>query len=486
MFARRLQALGGNELALAGAASGATLAIGLLASRKLGLTSLLVPLALVLAVIVLRKPLVMLVLAVAAATICEGPTFGILTFTGNLYRSFYKNLTPLDGLVVALFFSIGWELVRTRRALHVPRVLILPAIFLALSLLAGAIVGSSSGSSLKFVLLQENLLLYLLLLPIAVANLEIDRRKLRLLLLGAFGIAVLKAVLGLIEVGTGHGASIEGSSTLTYYEPAANWVVMIAILGVFAAIVAKTRPPAPILLASPLLVACLVLSYRRSFWIATVLAIALIFLLGASPVGRRMLVPTALLIVGAILLLGSINFQSQAPIIKRATSLNPSSLEANIEDRYRLDERANVLAEIKRHPITGIGIAVPWSATARTLSTEHLEGRQYVHFAALYYWLKMGILGLISYIAVIIAAATLSWKAWRYNRDPLLRAFGLASLCGTIGLIVLDTTASFTGVDPRFTVIFAAQLGLLAIAAKIGRAETAAALDAADGATLAA
>ncbi len=35
----------------------------------------------------------------------------------------------------------------------------------------------------------------------------------------------------------------------------------------------------------------------------------------------------------------------------------------------------------------------------------------------------------------------------------------------------MDTTASFTGVDPRFTVLFGAQLGLLALIAD-GRAIT--------------
>ncbi len=34
------------------------------------------------------------------------------------------------------------------------------------------------------------------------------------------------------------------------------------------------------------------------------------------------------------------------------------------------------------------------------------------------------------------------------------------------GLVAMDTTASFTGVDPRFTVLFASQVGLLALAVR--------------------
>jgi O-antigen ligase len=163
-----------------------------------------------------------------------------------------------------------------------------------------------------------------------------------------------------------------------------------------------------------------------------------------------------------IWLLGSINFQSQLPIVKRAASLVPSRLEANLEDRYRLDERANVLGEIRRHPVMGLGVTVPWAATVQPLSVEHEEGREYVHFAALWYWLKLGILGLFAYVAVIAGSMAIAWKAWRAAPKPLLRAFGLASLAGMAGLVAMDTTASFTGVDPRFTVLFATQVGLLA------------------------
>jgi O-antigen ligase len=94
---------------------------------------------------------------------------------------------------------------------------------------------------------------------------------------------------------------------------------------------------------------------------------------------------------------------------------------------------------------------------------EHSEGRLYVHFAALWFWLKLGILGLFAYLTLLIGAALLAWQAWQRSREPVLRAFGMASLCGIAGLAAIDTTASFTGVDPRFTVLFSAQLGLLGL-----------------------
>jgi hypothetical protein len=108
-------------------------------------------------------------------------------------------------------------------------------------------------------------------------------------------------------------------------------------------------------------------------------------------------------------------------------------------------------------------MAIPWRASVRPLGVEHEYGRDYVHFAALWYWAKLGLLGLAAYLSIIAAGLLLAWRTWRRCRGSTARAFGLASLCGIVGLLVMETTASFTGVDARFTVLFAAQLGLLAV-----------------------
>jgi O-antigen ligase len=465
MPARRLRLhwLDPGELRLAAALSCATALLAFLAARKDGTAGLLAPLALAVVLILLYRPIVLVGLVVILAAVCEGPTFGLLHFTSNLYVEVYKGLTPLDLLVALAVASVGIDAIRRHRPVRIPRALLPGVTILFLAMLAGAVTGHAAGISVRSVVLLENVLCYLLLLPVAIANLDIDRRQIVALLGGAVALAMVKAVLGLVEVAGHYGQSIEGSSTLTYYEPAANWLIMIALLAIFAAFVTRARPPLWMLLGSPLLIASIVLSYRRSFWIAAVLGILLVLLLGISPLGRRMLLPAGLVITLAILLLGSTNFQAQLPLVKRAESLTPSKLTTNAEDRYRLDERANVLGELRRHPITGLGLGVAWQATEQPLSVEHEEGRQYVHFAALWYWLKLGILGLVAYIAFLAGSALLAWRVWRGSHESMLRAFGLASLCGIAGLVAIETTASFTGIDPRFTVLFSAQVGLLAL-----------------------
>ncbi len=459
----RLRALAHRELFIAAAAAAATMLLAYAGAHKLGSAGLALPLGVLVAVILMRWPVVMVSLTVGAAIVCEGSDFGLFSFTSHLYDQ-YKGLDALDGLVALAVVSVGLDVMRSGRSLHVPRPLVLPLMLLALAMIVCVVMGHANGTSQRTVIVSEDALAYLLFLPIAVANLQLDRRQVIGLLGGLAGLAILKAILGVIEVVGHHGQPVEGRATLSYYEPAANWLIMIAMFGVLALILARAKPSRWLLLGTPLLIASLVLSYRRSFWIAAILGILLVILLGTSSAGRRMLVPISLLLAVSILILGSVGFQSSgSPIVRRFETLSPSKLEANAQDRYRLDERANVLGAIGEHPITGLGMMVPWAATFRPLSVEHSEGRLYVHFAALWFWLKLGILGLLAYVTMILGSGLLAWQAWRRSREPVLRAFGLASLCGIIGLAAMDTTASFTGVDPRFTVLFGAQLGLLAV-----------------------
>lgn len=462
----RLAVPSGGELIATAVAAGVTAVLAFAGIHKLGTVGLLVPVAVVLGCILLLRPLLAVTLAVGLAVVCEGPQFGILTFTSHLYIQVYGDISMLDVLVALALVAVGVDVVRHRRPLLVPRALALPLAILALAMVAGVITGYAAGATLRFAVASEHVLAYLLLLPIAVANLDLDRAQITKLLGGATALAIVKAVFGLIEVVGHYGLPIEGTATLTYFEPTANWLIMIALLGIFAAVLARAKLPLWALLGSPLLAACLVLSYRRSFWIGAVLGLLLVLLLGSSPGGRRLLLPACFGVAGAILLLGSINFQSQLPLVKRVASLAPSKLEANIQDRYRLDERANVLGEIREHPLTGLGVTIPWAADVQPLSAEHEEGRQYVHFAALWFWLKLGVLGLFAYVSILLGSMSLAWQVWRRSREPLLSAFGLASLCGLAGLVAIDTTASFTGVDARFTVLLGAQLGLLALLAR--------------------
>ena len=194
-------------------------------------------------------------------------------------------------------------------------------------------------------------------------------------------------------------------------------------------------------------------------------------LVASGRTARRLFLP-ALVVIGvaiyALVSSGAVGTSLDSPVGKRLTSLTPSQLVTNPEDRYRLDERRNVLATLRDHPVAGLGMAQPWPARY-PLSVEHEGGRNYVHFALLWWWLKMGIPGLIAYVTLIAGAVLVGLRVWRTWRDPVIRAAGLGAAGGFVGLAIAETTASFVGAEVRMTVVVGAFLGLLAAADRIGR-----------------
>jgi len=472
---RSLRGLGGGEAALVAAgAVAAVAALALFGERRLGAPGLLLPAVVAGAALLFRRPVAAMTVAIALPVLMEGETFGVGPMT-RLYDDLIRGLTPLDGLVALAVAATAFDVVRSGRGLRLPATLAYALGIVTLALCAGVVVTQAGGSSISDAVLDGRIVTYLIVLPIAIVNLDLSEATATRLIHGAVALAIAKAVLGLLALGAGISTEIEAGASLTYYEPTANWLILVALLGVLAALLTGSRPPLWMLLGTPLMVACLVLSYRRSFWIAAIVGLLLLLLLAlATPRGRRVVVPAVALVAIAIWVLGSIDFQAQTPLTKRVESLNPTRLETNAEDRYRIDERVNVIAEIRAQPLSGLGFEEGWSAAARPLPVEHVDGRRYVHFALLWWWLKLGVLGALAYAAIVGTFLLLGWRAFRNSASATFRCFGLASLCALAGLLAIETTASFIGVDARFTVLFAAQLGLLAVVAAVRRSGPAA------------
>jgi hypothetical protein len=95
-----------------------------------------------------------------------------------------------------------------------------------------------------------------------------------------------------------------------------------------------------------------------------------------------------------------------------------------------------------------------------------------VHMVALYFWLNFGLLGLGAYLALQAAALAMAWYVWRRANDRVRRAIGLGVMASLGGLILAELTASFTGVEYRFSIFEPIVLGLLAAFYLDARAES--------------
>jgi O-Antigen ligase len=445
----------------AAATAAAALALVALAAPRYGPAALALPFAAVGALALLQRPRVAVGLTVGLMVVCEGRSDDFLGFANSVYDPLPFGPTPAECLLAVAILAVVVDRLATQRPVRLAGPLTIPLLLVVLATGAGAVTGHFEGIGTEQMVFAARQLAWLVLVPLLIVNVVETERQVRGALAFGAGVAVLKAALGVIGVAAGVGVVVEGS-TITYYDPTANWLVLLAILGVLAALVLRARPPAWLIAATPLLVLSLTLSLRRSFWIGAALGILLVIVLGSRPAGRQIVVVTGLLLAAAVWFLTLQPLQTEAPIVKRAQSLEPTKVEQNAQDRYRIDELRNVTAELREHPVTGLGLGGQWAAT-HPLGVEHENGRSYTHVVALWWWLKLGVLGLIAYLAVMASTLAMSWQVWRRSSDSVLSAAGLAFLCGILALAVVETVGSFTGVDPRFTALFGAVAGLLVV-----------------------
>lgn len=422
-----------------------------------------VPVVAVVVVWLLLRPEAALLVLLVSVVLVEGDGQGFLPSEHTFYNTVFKGLSITDLLVFVLVAGVLLGAARRREGLAGAGPLTYALGLLTLALIGGIVTGHYAGSGARPLVQTGVRFLHIIVLPVAVA--ELVRRRPALLqgiLVALLALVAVKSVVGVALAETGRQPVVEGQA-VTYLQPTMNWLALTSVFVVVALAFERGRVRWWYLAVLPLATAELVLSYRRSFWIAAVIGLAIVLVLGSRQARRFVALALAALGLALYVALSGAGgtATSSSPIVERAISLQPSRLAANAEDRYRLDERRNVLAEIGHHPITGLGIGVPWRARD-PLPLEHESGRVYTHIATLYYWLNLGLLGVLAYVAIYATSMFMAWRVWRRAREPLHRALALGLLASLVGLVVAETTGSFTGIDYRFSLVEPIAFGVLA------------------------
>jgi O-antigen ligase len=432
----------------------------LVVSIFVGPIALLIVAGLVVAILVLQRPALALALVIVPTVLIEDSREG--GFLPEL-AGFYDVhvISPFEGLVALAVAATVLD-VAHRGRLRLPDPLTLPLLLAGVAVIIGVAVGCINGAGLKEALFAARPFAPLILLPFVVVNALRDRTTIRRALIVAAALAGAKAGLGLIEIAVGMGFGLPGDPPITYLEPTVNWLCIAAALVLVARLMQRRSTPLWLLVISLISVASLILSYRRSFWIAAVLGLLIVVLIGLQQRRWLSLIPGVVAVAFAVWLsIGTgVIGEVHGPIADRAESLSPAKIQNNEEDRYRIGERRNLIAQLEEDPLTGIGFAVPWVAQY-PLSVDREGSRLYAHFTALSWWLKLGIFGLLAYLAIVGTSIWSSYRVWREHSDPWFQAVGLAMVGAFIGLAVAETSASFTGITPRLTAVFAVAVGII-------------------------
>lgn len=446
-----------QALSLLGAAAAALLLM-FAAFVVIGPVGLLLPVGLAVVLAGIRWPAFAVGLAVVPAVIIELALGDGFAPGSQFYRVGVANITVSE---IVVWFAVGCvvlDCVRRRRLPPVPAPVGVALGLMAVAILVGTIVGYSAGAGLKTQFDGiRNVLPLLVSIPMVAAVMP-ENDRMRPVLTGAAALIALKAFLGLVQQAQFGGLGI---TNIVYFEPTANWLFVLYLLGLVACRLRRVSVPWWVWAFAPLVAFEFVAGLKRSLWIGLVAGLVLVVALGLSRLGRRLAIP-AILAVGALVwVLVSAGFGDslQGPVAQRVESLRPSKLAVNRADRYRLDERANVWDAIKQQPLTGLGQGVTWQAV-HPLGIEYEDLRGYVHFAALWFWMKYSLLGLLAYIALMGSSLWLGLAVFRRQTDPLQAALGLGFAGAIVALVVAELTVTWIGAEPRFTLVVGAATGI--------------------------
>ncbi len=424
---------------------------------------MLAPLVLLACVVLLRFPEACLGLLLFGTAMAEVEPVGALPSGARFYEQVFSSFTAPDMLI---FFGLAGVLLRfVAQDLRprLPEPLTAPLVVLGLAVMAGVATAYSTGSVSPPELFHRSLQVgHLILIPLLAVNVLRDTRALKVFAFGLAVLACLKGVTGLYASLGGFGGGVE-EEVASFLNPFPNLLMLTFGLGVIAALVRRVELPAWMYGGLPIALLALLLSYRRSFWIAAILTIVLVVIIASRRRGRAVLAIAAVSLALAFVAANSIagpSDSTSSPLAERAQTLAPGA-SGNRGDRYRNDERRNVIENIEQHPVTGVGLGVNWEVH-QPLAEAH--DRRYVHFAFLWYWLAFGILGAIAYLLLFGSSLWTSVQIWRRHPDPIVQVCAIAVFGGVLGLALVELTATFAGIESRLTILLGALLGWLAAA----------------------
>lgn len=448
-------------IAAAGLLTGLALAAGI---KVVGPVGAIAPALAVVAVILLRYPGAVLAMLLVGVVLFEATNPGLLPPVNAFYGVVKFSLTPVDALLYLALGGLVYRFASEGRRPDMPRPITGPLALLAAATLAGVITGIAASPAVSSGELYHRAMneVYIVFVPLLVVNVVRDTHALRLFVGVAAALAAIKGVSGAYGSLTGTGSELV-EETASYLSPVPNLVMLAFLLGTVAALVRRVRPPAWALAAAPVAFLALLLSYRRSFWIAAVFALIIVAIVASRHRGRLVVTMAAIaLAVSFVAVLTVGTSDSSTPLVTKAKTLSPGGgLEEDRGDRYRNDERHNVVANIEEHPLTGIGLGVPWKVH-EPLAESH--DRRYVHFALLWFWLALGPLGALAYLVVMAAGMWTAVRVWRQHPDSIVQIGAIAGFGAILAILIVELTTTFTGVEPRFSIVLGAGLGWLAAA----------------------
>jgi len=341
-----------------------------------------------------------------------------------------------DALLLFLLALLGYRYWTEKTFTLVKSPLNIPLLlFFAVSTASAAFSVISSGSDFADVARMFRIICYYLLFFI-VTNLVTEQTQIRFLIKGLFAIAlvvstamVVQAIVGesvVLMPGRIENAASMGKEfgTLRILPPGQTLVFVSFICAICLLVFVRDKSVlfSGHLLMLPVLGAGVLLTYNRSYWVAAILGVTILFLITATDNKLRLVSLLAVVcIAGGSLTTMYGGSGGKLGTMVDAVSHRFGSLFAGkelsrsnpVDDRRTENEYA--IAQIKQHPLMGIGLGSEYRpkiyGEADTLT-------YYVHNSYLWLLTDMGIIGFLCFTwfyASFLARAAVHWKRIKDN-----------------------------------------------------------------------
>ncbi len=437
--------------------------------RALGLFGLIVALQVWATVVASHEPLQFLAGALFLVAVVmsfrstlTGLVFIIISQLYLLQGTAEVNAGELAYAAVFISTLLGWAL-RDGRTSEGNRLLRSPVgasllVFLALCVSSLVLVALYGGSAMWWLRDLVRFSYLLLFFPVAGA---VKSRRHAFIVLGCLAAVILYHGVLTIAGYAQAVASTEALWQLRYQRLALHEIfAMATLVASFAAFLrARTRAVSVAALVLGLIgLIALGVSFTRGYWMAAGLACTLVAVMLRGPVRR---IAAFWLVLLVVIVSGGITIFSAKFIgilISMADRLSTFTSPLRVLSvQERMAETRAALDMIRSSPVFGRGLGAEVSYMSPL--QHHVVTGSFVHNAYLFIWLKLGLIGLVSFLIFYVQGVRMAVRAAARSASPLARAL----LVSCVAVLIAAVPLSFTSpqfYDKSSALVLALMLGL--------------------------
>ena len=256
-----------------------------------------------------------------------------------------------------------------------------------------------------------------------------DMRRVKAMLVAVFASAIVPLLVAAYQAASTHGRFVSGGysrirGTFLHPNPYAIYLTFIIAMGValLPHLKGKTRVSLLVLLCG--CGVALVLTYTRTGWIATILALVVVGILQS----KRLL--------GILFLGGLIALVAVPSIVGRFSDLSHSQTTSGAAGNsliWRLDYWTQMLPLIKRDPATGIGLKMVQYNTLEQKAPHNDFVRAIV---------ETGVLGLVAYLCLLVVIVRTARDALRRAPPGLERGIAVGFAACVVAFLAMSLVAN--------------------------------------------